>query len=183
MNEKNDNNIYDSLYIQYDKLQKKIDKLSDDNYSLDSAITKIKNNDEEKDKKFNEISEKNENFEKNSKKFENDLIDLNKKISDLEEKQNRYQLNNKKEEQINRLNQEIEKLKERLDKEEQEKSKSFFDFKNNDIMKYWYILIIALVIIFCFIKLCSRNDSSNSSGHMKLPQQYSGYGGFSNNLM
>ena len=90
-------------------------------------------------------------------------------------------INNKNEvieEQIKRLNYEIAQLKENLNKlnEKNEEKTNFFDENSIYNIKY------ALYFIY---KKCFKRDEDSSQNvrPMKLSQQYSGYGGFSNNLM
>ena len=66
-----------------------------------------------------------------------------------------------------------------------EEKKSIFEGIEGDKIKYGLIFIIILVIIYFAYKKCFQSDEYNSSDvrPMKLSQQYSGYGGYSNNLM
>ena len=99
-------------------------------------------------------------------------------------------INNKNEvieEQIKRLNYEIAQLKENLNKlnEKNEEKTNFFDENNIYNIKNALYFIIIIILIYFIYKKCfkSDEDSSQNVRPMKLSQQYSGYGGFSNNLM
>ena len=60
----------------------------------------------------------------------------------------------------------------------------------NQYLKQFYQIAILMQIItknliyYIYIKFCKNDeDDSQNVKHMKLSQQYSGYGSFSNNLM
>ena len=118
------------------------------------------------------------------------LMNGKKKVENLEKQQNENKnKNDKTEEQINKLNFEIFQLKENLNQlisknEEKEKSK-YFDENTVANIKYIVMLIIFLAVIyFAYIKCCkNEEDDSQNIRPMKLSQNYSSYGGFSNNLM
>ena len=183
-------NNFENLSDRNDRIQKNINDLSDENLSLNNKLNEIKNKNENKDEKIKDIIEENEEMKKKIKNYENEIDEWKKKVENLEKQQNENKnKNDKNEEQINKLNYEIFQLKDSLNQlkeknEEKEKNK-FFDENTITNIKYIVILIIFLAIIyFAYIKFCkSDEDDSQNIRPMKLSQQYSGYGGFSNNLM
>ena len=177
--------LYNNLYEQNERIQDKLNKLSDDNYSLGNKINEIKNNNENKDEKIKEIIDENNEMKKKIKNYENEIEEYKKKLENTQKVINNK--NEVNEEQIKRLNNEIAQLKENLNKlnDKNVEKKNFFDESNIYNTKYALYFIIIIILIYFIYKKCfkSDDDSSQNIRPMKLSQQYSGYGGFSNNLM
>ena len=90
-------------------------------------------------------------------------------------------------EQIIRLNYEISQLKIsliKINEKEKEKKSIFDDFSLGKFHYFIIVIIIVALIYYIYIKFCkNEEDDSQNVKHMKLSQQYSGYGSSSNNLM
>jgi len=188
--EDNDNSLktlYDNIYDQSEKMRIKINKLSDENYSIGNKINEIKSISENKDEKIKEITEENLDLKKKVKNLENEVGEWKRKFeNNMENAQRENSQNERNEAQISRLNSEISQLKESLDKmiSKSEEKKSIFDGIDGTKIKYGLIFIICLVVIyFIYIKCFKNDDDSHEVPHMKLSQQYGGYGGYSNSLM
>ena len=180
--------LYNNLNNQNERIQNKLNKLSDDNYSLRNKINELNNKNENKDEKIKDIIDENNEMKKKIRSYENEIEEYKKKLENMENSQR--VINNKNEmneEQIKRLNYEIAQLKENLNKlnEKNEEKKNFFDESSIYNIKYALCFIIIIIVIYFVYKKCfkSDDDSSQNVRPMKLSQQYSGYSGFSNNLM
>ena len=177
--------LYDHLYEENGRIKDKIKDLSDENNSLNNKLSDMNNKNENKDTKIKDLIEENDEMKKKIKNYENEIDEWKKKVENMENEQlNNKNQNQKNEEQINRLNYEIVQLKETLNqlKEKKEETKNYFD-ENMSLMKYLIIIAIIIVAIYLVYAYCKNEDDSGNVKHMKLSQQYSGYGGFSNNLM
>lgn len=179
--------LYDNIYDQSEKIKTKINKLSDENYSIGNKINEIKTNSEKKDEKIKEITEENYELTKKVKNLENEISEWKRKFeNNMENAQKESSINERNEGQINRLNSEISQLKESLDKfiSKSEEKKGIFDGIDGTKIKYGLVFIICLVAIyFIYVKFIKNGDDSNEVPHMKLSQQYGGYGRYSNSLM
>ena len=181
-------NLYNNLYKQSELMEKKINDLVEDNSSINSRIGEIKDYNENKGEKLKEIIEENDEMKKKIKNYENEINEWKKKVELLENElsENRNK-NSNIDEQINRLNYEISELKNILNKknEKEKEKKGFFDGFDFGKMEYFMIFVIILVLIyFVYIKYFKNGEEdSQNIKHMRLSQQYSGYGSVSNNLM
>ena len=63
-NENSLKTLYDNIYEQSEKMRTKINKLSDENYSIGNKINEIKSSSENKDEKIKEITEENNDLKK-----------------------------------------------------------------------------------------------------------------------
>ena len=189
-NKKNDEekNLYDNLYEQNMKTQKKINDLSEEFYSVNNKLNEMDKQNGKKDDKINDIVEENKELKRKIKSYENEIDEWKKKIEKMEnDNLANNNKNEKNEQRINKINYDISQIKESLQqlKEKKDEKKGFFDDNLFSYLKYFIIIILILVVIyFVYIKFF-KDDEYNSQNvkHMKLSQQYSGYGGFSNNLM
>ena len=179
--------LYNNLYNQNERMKQTINKLSDENYSIGNKIIEMNSNMGEKDKKLKEINEENYELKKKIKNLENEINNWKQKYeNNMENSQRESSRNERNEQQINRLNNEISQLKDTLNRmnSKNEEKKGFFSDNDNYKVKYGIIIIILIVIIYYAYKKCfGSEESSNEVKPMKLSQQYSGYGSYSNNLM
>ena len=179
--------LYNNLYNQNERMKQTINKLSDENYSIGNKIIEMNSNMGEKDKKLKEIYEENYELKKKIKNLENEINNWKQKYeNNMESSQRESSRNERNEQQINRLNNEISQLKETLNRmnSKNEEKKGFFSDNDNYKVKYGIIIIILMAVIYYAYKKCfGSEESSNEVRPMKLSQQYSGYGSYSNNLM